>query len=139
MIGLLNFPKVVRITREIRNYFSLLSTLDNASMTDKWKELKLRKDWVGQTYTVISLREEDMGEMEEIQQMKVLNAIRPINEYLSDLHLAEIIIPTVNREEGTRSWVVKYVPKFDEFSILWVMGNVVLPIGILYEALKILI
>jgi hypothetical protein len=135
MIGLLNTKKTKRVFSEIRNFFYILSRIDKHKNADRWKEFKLRSDWIGRIYTVISLREEDTGEMEEVQRFKVLERLRPINEYLTSLGLAEVIVPNITPVEGTRSYLVIYSPYFSQLSYMWLSFNVFLPIGLIYQFL----
>jgi hypothetical protein len=135
MIGLLNTKKTKRVFSEIRNFFYILSKIDKHKRESRWKEFKLRSDWVGRIYTVISLREEDTGEMEEVQRFKVLERLRPINEYLTALGLAEVIVPNITPVEGSRSYLVVYSPYFSQLSYLWLSFNVFLPVGLIYQFL----
>ena len=123
--------KFKEVFREIQNYFFILNTIDKNSKTQLWKENNLRVDFIGRIYTVLSLREEDMGEMEDVIKFKVLEKMRPINEYLSKLQLQEIIIPNISQIKDSRSWLITYSPSFNSFSYIWLSLNIVLPLGLL--------
>lgn len=135
MIGLLNFKKTRRIFLEIRNFFYILQKIDKHKSSARWKELNLRADWVGRIYTVISLREEDTGEMQEVQHFKVLERMRPMNEYLTSIGLSEVIVPNITSIEGSRSYLIVYSPYFSQLSYMWLSFNVFLPLGLLYQFL----
>ena len=64
------------IIRELSNYFYLKRVIKRESSSKDpnslWKKYNLRKNWYGRIYTVISLREQDMGE-EEIVRKKLLD------------------------------------------------------------------
>jgi glycine cleavage system pyridoxal-binding protein P len=81
---------------------------------------------------VISLREEDMGEMEEVKRFKVLERLRPVNEYLTGLGLAEVIVPNLVPIENSRSYLALYTPYFSQLSYLWLSFNVFLPVALIY-------
>ena len=135
MIGLFNIRKTRAVAREIANYMFILRTIDKHSSTEQWKECQLRTDMIGRIYTVINLREEDMGEMEEVKRFRVLEMMRPINVYLSDLGLQEIIIPNIEQVPDSRSYLITYTPLFSQFSYTWLSLNVVLPIGLILQFL----
>ena len=71
------------IRREIANYLYLRKTLSkeikNATADSSWNKFKLRMNWYGRVYTVVSLREQDMGEEELVQNWKAMEMMRPIN------------------------------------------------------------
>lgn len=133
MIGLLNIKKTKSVLSEIRNFFYILSKIDKHKTTEAWKSFKLRSDWIGRIYTVISLREEDTGEMEEVQRFKVLERLRPVNEYLTSLGLAEVIVPNITPVPNSRSYLVVYSPYFSQLSYMWLSFNVFLPLGLIYQ------
>ena len=135
MIGLLNIKKTKSVIREIKNFFFILSVIEKNKKTDDWKRYNLRSDWIGRIYTVISLTEEDMGEQEEMKRLKVLDRMRPINEYLESKALAEVIIPDIVPSESSRSYLVTYTPYFSQLSYIWMGLNVFLPLGLIYEFL----
>jgi hypothetical protein len=133
MIGLLNFKRVNRIYREIKNFFFILSIVEKNKKAESWKTHKLRADWVGRIYTVISLSEEDLGEEIEVQRFKVLERVKFVNEYLESLQLAEIIVPNISPIENSRSYLVIYTPYFSQLSYIWMGLNLFLPLGLIYE------
>jgi len=133
MIGLLNIKRTVNVVREVRNFFFILTKIQKNKSSQKWKDFKLRVDWVGRIYTIISLSEEDMGEQEEVKRFKVLEKMKYVNEYLTSLDLQEVIIPNIQEIKGTRSYLVLYVPYFSNLSYIWMGLNVFLPAGLIYE------
>lgn len=135
MVGLLNIKRTKRVISEIRNFFYILSKIDRHKNTSRWKELKLRSDWIGRIYTVISLREEDMGDSEDVRRFKVLERMRVVNEYLESLGLAEVLVPNITPVENSRSYLVIYNPYFSQLSYMWLSFNVFLPIGLAYQFL----
>ena len=110
------------IYREINNYLFLRKTLKKESENpqSEWNKFKLRINWYGRIYTVISLREEDMGEEELVRNWKAMEAMRPINQYLSSLDLNEIIFPSIENIPNSRSYLVVYSPLFREFTFAWI-------------------
>jgi len=128
MIG---FKQTQSVFREISNFLFILSTIEKNEKTEEWKNFNLRTDIYNRIYTVLSLKEEDMGEMEDMKKLKILDKMRPLNMYLSKLGLQEIIIPTVEEIANSRSYLVVYTPYFNNLTLKWIVTNVALPIGIL--------
>jgi hypothetical protein len=129
MLGLLNFKRNKLIYREISNYFYILKIISKQRKSEEWKNFKLRSDLIGRIYTVISLREEDMGDIEDIKRIRVLERLHPINVYLTSLDLQEIVLPQIEQIKDSRSYLITYVPLFSQFSWKWIIFNVIFPIG----------
>jgi len=135
MIGLLNFKKTKSVYKEIVNFFYILSVIEKNKKTEEWKKFKLRSDWIGRIYTIISLTEEDMGDEEDMKRLKMLDRMRPVNEYLEANQLSELVIPNISPIPNSRSYLVVYTPYFSQLSYIWMGLNLFLPIGLLYEFL----
>lgn len=118
--------------REISNYFFIHRTLRNEiyKPDSPWYEFKLRRNWYGRIYTVVSLREEDMGEEELVRNWKAMEMMRPINDYLSKLGLQELIFPSIEAVPATRSYLVVYSPIFRFFTYKWVFTRLIYLVGI---------
>jgi hypothetical protein len=121
------------VYREVKNYFFILSSIDKNSGSQEWNNYKLRSDLIGRIYTVISLREEDMGEIEEMRKFRVLERMKPINNYLTSLGLQEVLIPNIQEIDDSRSYLVTYNPYFDQFSWSWLALNLIFPIGLILQ------
>ena len=135
MIGLLNFKKTSQIYREIKNFFFILSVIDRNKNTKEWKSFGLRSDWIGRIYTVINLRDEDLGEEDQMKRLKVTDRATPIFEYLSSLQLSEIVIPNISPVEDSRSYLLMFVPYCSQLSYIWMGMNIFLPLALVYEFL----
>jgi hypothetical protein len=122
------------ISRELKNYFYLRRTLAKESKTTNsehpWVKYKLRKNWYGRIYTVVSLREEDMGEEEVVRNWKAMEMMRPINDYLTSLDLQEIVFPSIEKIPDSRSYLVVYSPMFSNLSFRWFFWRLMLAIFI---------
>lgn len=104
--------------REVLNWFFIRRTIRKNLKNQDWEKFGLRTGYVGQIYTVISLRKEDMGEEEMVQRMKIVQKIEPMNKYLESLDLAEIVYPEIVKLPESRSWLIVYWPLWRFFS-LW--------------------
>ena len=114
--------KLKLIYREIANYIFLQKTLQKeiTNPNSLWNKYRLRKNWYGRIYTVISLREEDMGEEEVVRNWRAMESMRPINEYLTSLDLQEIVFPSIEQIPESRSYLVVYSPIFRYLTARWI-------------------
>ena len=108
------------------------------SNISEWHNYKLRVDWVGHIYTVISLREEDMGEDAFTQHFRAMETMKLINEYLTKLDIQELIFPSIEKIPDTRSYLVVYTPLFRELTVKWILWKLAFLagtiVGIVYSA-----
>ena len=120
--------KLKLIFFEIRNYIFLLKTIKTETTNSNsinWKKFKLRHTLFGRIYTVISLREQDMGDEPVVQKMKAMEMMRPINEYLTELGLQEIIYPSIEQIPESRSYLIVYSPIFDNLTYSWIIWKII--------------
>jgi hypothetical protein len=127
--------------REVSNWFYVRRIIHNNKKSEQWKEFDLRTGYVGQIYTVISLRKEDIGEEEMVQRMRVVEKIEPIGKYLDGLGLSEVIYPEIIFIPNTRSWLVVFWPLQQYFSmwrlIFWLLGlSIVTHFAIKWQVLQ---
>lgn len=122
--------KLKLIRREIKNYFYLqkVTTKESNDPNSNWNRYKLRKNWYGRIYTVVSLREEDMGEEEVVRNWKAMEIMRPINDYLTSLDLQELIFPSIEKIPESRSYLIVYSPLFTHLKFRWVMFRLIISI-----------
>jgi hypothetical protein len=120
--------KLKLIYREIANYFYLQKTINNAAddPASLWNQYKLRKNWYGRIYTVVSLREEDMGEEEIVRNWKAMEIMRPINDYLRSMDLQELVFPSIEKIPDSRSYLIVYSPLFTHFKFRWIMTRLII-------------
>lgn len=103
--------------REVSNWLYVRRIIKTAKKTERWKEFDLRAGYVGQVYTVVSLKKEDMGEEEMVQRMRVVEKMEPVGKYLDSLGLSEIIYPEIVFIPNSRSWLIIFWPLLNYFSI----------------------
>jgi hypothetical protein len=113
--------KLKLIYREIANYIFLQRIIrkEIEKFDSPWKRYGLRKNWYGRIYTVVSLREEDMGEEEVVRNWKAMELMRPINDYLTSLDLQELIFPSIEQIPESRSYLIVYSPIFNHLTLRW--------------------
>lgn len=111
------FKRRILAMREVRNWFFIRKTIRTSKKVEEWDKFNPRSGYVGQIYTVVNLRKEDMGEEQMVQRMKIIQQIEPLNTYLESLGLSEIIYPEIVKLEESRSWLIIYWPMWVHFSI----------------------
>jgi len=111
------FRKRYLAFREIINWFFIRKVIKQNKNTEQWKKFKLRSGYINQIYTVINLKKEYLGEPEIIQRTRLLEMIKPINEYIESLGLSEIVYPELRRIPNSQSWLIIYWPLWRYFSI----------------------
>lgn len=121
-----------RIYRELQNYVFLQKVLrkEISDPTSEWQNFKLRKNWYGRIYTVVSLREEDMGEEETVRNWKAMEMMKSVNAYLTKLDLQEIIFPSIEKIPDSRSYLVVYSPLFKDLTFSWAFWRLIIISGI---------
>jgi len=116
------------VYRDIKNYIFLKNVIKRESMNSPtWSKMKLRTDWLNRIYTVVNLPPEVVlspDVPEEIRPAYVLEETRPINKYLTDLNLHEIITPEFKPLKGTDSYLVIYNPYFRDLTWFWIITRV---------------
>lgn len=117
--------------REIINYFYIGRRARNAQKNDPlWKKLDLRIDWVNRIYTIVNIKEEDVGESDLVKRAKVAELIKPKSIYVgNNLDLKEVV-STYIEQKTERSFLVVYIPIFNNFSV-WYIIKTLLIIGAL--------
>ena len=128
-----------RVITDIRNYFFVRRTIKNNMGSLEWEKFKLRVDWIGGIYTVINLPPEVIyspDSPEEIRPAFILEESRPLNEYLTNLGLQEVILPEISPIPNSVSYLVTYTPYLRRFSLRWVLYRVFLILALLYLQYK---
>lgn len=114
--------------RELINYFYVKRTFKKARDYDEeWDKHRLRLDWVGRAYTVVNIKQEDVGDQDLVKKSKVIELVKPINAYINTLGVSEVISMAVE-QKSERSWLVVYYPLFNNFS-LWYILKILILIG----------
>lgn len=87
-------------------------------------EKGLRVDWLGRIYTVVNLPEEvENNNIPMVQQGWVLGQLRPINEVLLKIGLADYSYPSINSIEGSAAYLVVMWPEIDALNIWRFLAN----------------
>ena len=81
------------------------------------EQANLRVDWIGRVYTVINIKEEFQTQPDLIQQSIVFKELAPANQVLIQYGLSDLAYPTIERLEGSPSFLVTLYPDNEYFRI----------------------
>ena len=119
----MNYP-FKRVITDIKNYFYIKKVIKKNLKTVEWEIYKLRADWIGRIYTIINLPPEVLyspDAPQEIRPAYILEESKPINEYLTNLNLQEIVFPEIRPVDESISYLVVYSPYFQRLSWKWIL------------------
>ncbi len=133
----LDNTRLLKGLRDIGNFFYVRKVIKKNIGGAEWQSHNLRADWVSRIYTVINLKQEDAGEMEQVRQAKIVMKLKPINDYLRSLELDEVIYPSVEKVNDL-SYLVVYSPYFTTLT-LWFLVKLLLVCGFLLIGLPIIL
>jgi hypothetical protein len=128
-----------RVIKDIGNYFFVRRTIKSNMGSIEWDRFKLRVDWIGRIYTVVNLPPEVIyspDAPEEIRPAYVIEESRPLNEYLTKLGLAEVILPEITPIPKSVSYLITYTPSFQRLSFRWIFYRIGLILVITYLQYK---
>lgn len=82
----------------------------------------LRVDWIGRIYTVLNMPDEVLGAAEIAQEGWVFQQLPQMTKVLMQMGVADAAFPSLERIEGTNSFLVVLWPDFDALSFWKVIG-----------------
>lgn len=119
-----------RILREVRLYFDYLKQIkEERKSSAQFDKFKLRIDWIGRLYTVVNLPAEVTESPDlprESRPAFVLEEIKPINDYLKQLKLEELVTLSFKPIKDTNddSFLVIYYFLFQELTWAWIFTRI---------------
>lgn len=96
---------------------------------DLLTENGMRVDWLGRIYAVVNMPEEVQNNMEVVQQGWVIGQLRPMNEVLFKIGLADYSYPSISKIPDTASFLVVMWPELDALEVWRFIGNLLVTIG----------
>lgn len=106
--------------KELNNYLFLIKTIRKNRKTEAWKKLNIRHDKLFRIYTVVNLPIEVVDSDNLYHGMWVIEYLKPLNDYLMQLNLAEII--SVNTTQiDKENYLAVYKPIFNDFGFWWLV------------------
>ncbi len=72
---------------DILNYIYFRRVVSKFNSTETWKRLNLRQNQIGEIYTVVRLRDEDLGDPDEIMTTRLMEIAKDKNIFIADMDL----------------------------------------------------
>ena len=118
------FSYWAELASEIRIWWIFRSTSRKPANVEKLNENDLRSDWLGRIYGVINMPEEVVGAAPQVQQAYVLQQISKWGPLTTEMGLADIIYPEIDRLAGTNSYLVIMWPQYEALGLWYILGNI---------------
>lgn len=108
---------------DLLNFFYFRKVISKYNKTPQWKELNLRQNRIGEIYTVVRLRDEDLGDPDEIMMNRLMDAARDKNIYISEMDVqfgfgGLVVVDYYNIEKDPNAFLIIWQPKLQIMS-LW--------------------
>lgn len=121
---------LIKIWRDIVNYIYLLKQIRKAKKHPNWTRFNLKQGWIGQVWTVINLKKEDMGETIPVQRLYAEERLKPASEFLAGYDLRELLLVDSRKIPGTYGWMFILWPRFYYLTfgllIKWIIGIIII-------------
>ena len=70
---------------DILNYLYFRRVVGKFKNTETWNKLSFRQNRIGEVYSVVRLRDEDLGDPDEIMTTRLMEACRERNIFIADM------------------------------------------------------
>jgi len=94
----------------------------------------MRVDFLGRIYTVVNVPEEVENNLPTVQQGWVIGQLKPMNDVLMRIGLADYAYPDISPIEGAASYLVVMYPEIDSLNAWRITSNVI-ALGIIASAM----
>lgn len=91
----------------------------------------MRVDWIGRIYTVLNMPPEVVSSPEIAQEGWVFQQLPQMTKVLMEMGIAEASFPTMEKIEGSNSFLVILWPEFDRLSFWSIIGHTLLTTAII--------
>jgi hypothetical protein len=116
---ILYWPRLFREIWQTVKYYKAVKSIQ----TELEKE-KLRIDWIGRIYTVITLKDEFIQQPEMVQQSYVFQQLKPLSDILLKHGLSNEAYPEI-RKVSQDSFLVVLYPDNEYLTIIDILKNIV--------------
>ena len=116
---ILYWPRLFREIWQTAKYYKAVK-----SIQPELEKEKLRIDWIGRVYTVITLKDEFVNQPEMIQQSYVFQQLKPLSDILLKYGLSNEAYPEI-RKVSPESFLVVLYPENDYLTIIDIIKNII--------------
>jgi hypothetical protein len=108
---------------DILNYIYFRRVVSKFNSTDTWKRLNLRQNQIGEIYTVVRLRDEDLGDPDEIMTTRLMEIAKDKNIFIADMDIqfsvgGLVVVDYYHIPEDPNAFLIIWQPKLQVMSIL---------------------
>lgn len=107
---------------DILNYIYFRRVVSKFNTTDAWKRLNLRQNQIGEIYTVVRLRDEDLGDPDEIMTTRLMEIAKDKNIFIADMDIqfsvgGLVVVDYYHIPEDPNAFLIIWQPKLQVMSI----------------------
>lgn len=107
---------------DILNYIYFRRVVSKFNTTDTWKRLNLRQNQIGEIYTVVRLRDEDLGDPDEIMTTRLMEIAKDKNIFIADMDIqfsvgGLVVVDYYHIPEDPNAFLIIWQPKLQIMSI----------------------
>jgi hypothetical protein len=107
---------------DLLNYFYFRRVVSKFNSTEQWKELNLRQNQIGEVYTVVRLRDEDLGDPDEIMTTRLMEIAKDKNVFIADMDIqfsvgGLVVVDYYHIPEDPNAFLILWQPKLQIMSI----------------------
>lgn len=107
---------------DVLNYFYFMGVISKFNKTLKWKELNLRQNRIGEIYTVVRLRDEDLGDPDEIMITRLMEIAKDKNVFIAEMDVqfsvgGLVVVDYYHIPEDPNAFLILWQPKLQVMSI----------------------
>jgi hypothetical protein len=107
---------------DILNYIYFRRVVSKYNTSEQWKTLNLRQNNIGEIYTVVRLRDEDLGDPDEIMTTRLMEIAKDKNIYIADMDVqfsvgGLVVVDYYHIQEDPNAFLIIWQPKLQIMSI----------------------
>lgn len=108
---------------DILNYIYFRKVVSKFNTTDAWKRLSLRQNRIGEIYTVVRLRDEDLGDPDEIMTTRLMEIAKDKNIFIADMDIqfsvgGLVVVDYYHIQEDPNAFLIIWQPKLQVMSVI---------------------
>lgn len=108
---------------DILNYIYFRKVVSKFNTTDAWKRLSLRQNRIGEIYTVVRLRDEDLGDPDEIMTTRLMEIAKDKNIFIADMDIqfsvgGLVVVDYYHIPEDPNAFLIIWQPKLQVMSVI---------------------
>jgi hypothetical protein len=108
---------------DVLNYIYFRRVVSKFNSSETWKKLNLRQNQIGEIYTVVRLRDEDLGDPDEIMTTRLMEIAKDKNVFIADMDIqfsvgGLVVVDYYHIQEDPNAFLIIWQPKLQVMSIV---------------------